>query len=192
MLPKSSSHFPELTSSFFLSNDPVIPSETSSRLPFLPLSTGGFIILRWEKFLRQKAAWERNQSDLSSGLVCAGGARESPADASERKNVSSDAFIKVAYVSVQPTLFFFFNSQRLFNEKPPQVLNKSQLWRKMSIPIKPRRIVGADGNLNSSVTFRISPSIHSNQPLLLRLTPEGRSRAANQRLRDIPSDNGKV
>lgn len=59
--------------------------------------------------------------------MCAGGARESPADASERKNVSSDAFIKVAYVSVQPTLFFFFNSQRLFNEKPPQVLNKSQL-----------------------------------------------------------------
>jgi hypothetical protein len=46
------------------------PLKFPAQLPFPPLSTGGFIILRCEKFLQQKSARERNQSDLSSAHVC--------------------------------------------------------------------------------------------------------------------------
>lgn len=130
---------------------------------FSMLSTGGFIILRWEKFLRQKAAWEKNQSDLSSACVC-WRRKRIPSWHIREVTVSSDAFFKGGWIPVQPTLFFFFLTLRYyFNEKPPQVLSKSQLWRKMSIPIKPQRIVGVDGNLNLSVRFPSSPSTCSNQ-----------------------------
>lgn len=60
---------------------------------------------------------------------------------------------EVGYLFIQPSFFFFLSLRYYFNEMPPQVLSKSQLWRKMSIPIKPRRIVGADGNLNSWALF---------------------------------------
>lgn len=43
--------------------------EISRCLPFPPLSTGAFIILKCEKFLQLKSAQERNQSDLRSAHV---------------------------------------------------------------------------------------------------------------------------
>lgn len=190
VLPKHSLCFVELVSSSFLCHDLVFSPEISSRLPFPPLSTGGFIILRWEKFLGQKSARERIQSDLSSAHVCWSW-KQSPADTSEREHVSSDAFIMGGWISVPATLSLFFLTLRYyFNKKPPQVLSKSQLWRKMWIPIKPQRIVGADGSLNSSVSpLPLHPVQRTPPPPAHPWVQDG---AANQRLGDVASDNGNV